>query len=168
LPGATSLNLEGAAIAHGALWIGNRGGDVVGEHVSPDAIVRVDLDGFRAWLADPDAAPVPAMQVTRVELGELDGAPLHLTELSPHPRGLLYLAAAEATTSYFDDGEVVGSVVGLYTPGAPPRHAALGTRDKLEGITLVRGADDRAYAVIDADDPARPADLLELALSPRP
>jgi hypothetical protein len=170
LPGATALNLEGAAIADGALWIANRGGDHAGGDVSPDAIVRVDLAGWRGWLADPEAAALPALAVTRHALGELDGGALHFSDLAPAPAGLLYLAAAEATTSFFDDGAVRGSVLGVIAPGVAPRHAAIRdaggalARDKVEGVTLVRGARDRAFAVVDADDPDRPADLLELAL----
>ena len=170
LPAATALNLEGAALVDGEVWLANRGGDRDGEAVSPDAIVTVELAAWRAYLADPAHAPVPALSATRVELGSLEGCPLHFAELVAAPSGVYYLAAAEATASYFDDGAVVGSVLGLLRAGAARYTPVLDeegvvARDKLEGLAAVPGVPGRWFAVVDADDPDRPADLLELSLA---
>lgn len=163
LPGATSLNLEGAAIVGDAVWIANRGGDHAGGDVSPDAIIAIERAAFHAHL---DGGPVPPLTVTIHDLGTLDGAALRFTDLATAPSGALYLASAEATTTFFDDGAVVGSVLGVIGGASAEIVDATGRRvhDKVEGVTLVPGRRDRALAVVDADDPDRHADLLELAL----
>ncbi len=161
LPAGTALNLEGATRVDGALWLVNRGGDRSGEQVSPDALVRFDGEAIHA--------------VIGCALGALDGAALRFTDLAVLGARLAYLATAEATTSYFDDGDVRGSVLGVIDrdPAGTPiglRHVAVVdargvvTLDKLEGVAAVPGDAARAYAVVDFDDPARPADLLELAI----
>lgn len=159
LPGATALNLEGAALDGDTVVLGNRGGDVAGADVSPDALIRLDLAALRALLDDPDGAPLPPLAVEPLALGALGAAPLHLTDLAPSPRGLLFLAAAEATTTFFDDGEVTGSVVGRL---ADRRWAPIEGRDKVEGVAVDPRDPDRLLAVTDPDDPARPGELLHL------
>jgi hypothetical protein len=158
LPGATALNLEGAALLRDWVAILNRGGDRAGDDVSPDAQIWMPLDGFRALLADPDRAPVPPLEVTRCELGALDGAPLHFTDLAAVPGGPLFLAVAEATTTYFDDGAVTGSVIGRLDD---LRWQRIPGADKIEGICAGRAAGE-LYAVTDPDDPDRPGELLVL------
>jgi hypothetical protein len=121
--------------------------------------------------------------VEPLELGQLAGARrCALTELAKRPPGrLCYLAAAERTTSFFDDGAVVGSVLGMLGAGGPsgsltrpdegPRHAPVldehgaPLATKLEGLAFDRLDPHRAYAVDDADDPDAPATLYELAIS---
>ncbi len=169
LPGATALNLEGATLVNGEVWLANRGGDRHGDDVSPDAIVTVELSAWRAFLDNPAHAPLPAIGSVTVDLGGLDGCLLHFTELLATPSGVFYLAAAEATASYFDDGLVVGSVLGVLRDGQARYTPILdekGSRavDKLEGLATLPGVPGRFWAVVDADDPDCPADLLELAV----
>jgi hypothetical protein len=163
LPGTTSLNLEGAALDGDRVLLANRGGDRAGAHVSPDALISMDRNHLRAFLDDPDRAAVPELRVTPCALGLLDGAPLHFTDLAP---GGLFLAAAEATDSYFDDGAVRGSVVGwLHDLRCTPirdEHGAI-ARDKVEGLAPGTSA-THFYAVTDPDDPSRPGELLELRM----
>lgn len=161
-PAGTSLNLEGAVLVGSTVLLANRGGDRAGEVVSPDALIRVDLAALRAIIADPDGAPLPALTVDRVSLGDLDGAPLHFTDLAPGPDGPWFAAAAEATASYFDDGDVAGSAIGPLASLAPSR---LDGRDKVEGLALDRRAPSRFLAVTDPDDPDRPGELLEIAIT---
>lgn len=158
-PPGTALNLEGAVLVGATVLLANRGGDRAGAAISPDALVRLDLAGLRALIADPDRAPIPAFTVERVDLGALGGAPLHFTDLAPGPDGPWFAAAAEATTSYFDDGAVAGSVIGPL--GGPARR--LDGADKVEGLAVDRRAPDRFLAVTDPDDPDRPGELLELS-----
>jgi hypothetical protein len=162
-PAGTSLNLEGAVARGGTLLLANRGGDRAGDAVSPDAIVTLELELLRALIEDPERAPLPALHVTTVQLGDLAGAPLHFTDLGPGPGGgPWFAAAAEATSSYFDDGDVVGSVIGRLDD---LRTFALEGRDKVEGIAVDRRAPDRFLAVTDPDDPERPGELLEIVVS---
>jgi hypothetical protein len=159
LPGATALNLEGAVADGDHVIVANRGGDRAGDAVSPDALIRIDRAGLRGLLADPDRAPVPAMTVRPVELGTLDGAPLHFTDLAWTPGGIVFLAVAEATSTYFDDGAVTGSVIGSLDD---LEWARIPGADKIEGVAAGR-APGELLAVTDPDDPARPGELLQLS-----
>jgi hypothetical protein len=162
-PAGTSLNLEGALLDGATVVLANRGGDRAGDAVSPDALIRLDLAALRALIADPDGAPVPTPTVEPVELGDLDGAPLHFTDLAPGPGGPWFAAVAEATTSYFTDGAVTGSVIG---PLGALRGARLRGPDKIEGLAVDRrGGEGRFLCVTDPDDPDRPGELLEVVVS---
>ena len=62
----------------------------------------------------------PLAPPIRCDLGVLDGATLRFTELATRGDDVLYLAAAERTSSFFDDGTVVGSVLGVLGRAAAP------------------------------------------------
>jgi hypothetical protein len=172
--GRGHLNLEAVAILDAStLVLGNRGGDVGADGVPTlDAIARIPVDALRDMLEDPERAPVPPIDWVPLPLGELDGAPLRLTELEARDSSLVFAATAEATTTAYDDGIVTGSVVG--TIGSRARGGAVTWRRvvdergaplvaKIEGLVVVRET-DRLLVVIDADDPARPSELLEVAV----
>ena len=84
---------------------------------------------------------------------------------------MLYTAAAEASSTASDDGDVTGSVIGVLPDAGTVRYARLTdasgnpTRDKVEGLVAVSGCADRLLVVIDADDPARPSELCEVSLT---
>lgn len=172
-PGQGQLNLEAAALLGDRVIVGNRGGDVGADGVATrDAVAALPLAALDALLDDPDGAPLPAVAWQPLALGTLDGAALHLTELEPWPAagpdGLLFAATAEATTSAYDDGAVTGSVVGVIAGGrarwarvTDERGAPLAA--KLEGLAATPTG-DRVLGAVDADDPERPSELLELAL----
>lgn len=174
--GRGHLNLEGATVFDRTVVLGNRGGDV-GDDGQPtiDAIAQLPERALLDLLDDPERAPVPDIAWRRIELGLLDGAPLHVTELAVVGERLVFAATAEATTSAYDDGQVTGSVIGVVLgfPDTAHLHSAHWARvvdengapltAKIEGLV---GADDtgRLLAAIDADDPARPSELLEVVL----
>ncbi|MBK9033219.1 MAG: hypothetical protein IPL61_18430 [Myxococcales bacterium] len=160
------LNLEGATCHGGRLALGNRGGDTTGGAATRDAIAWLALADVRALLTAPDAAAVPAIAWTALELGAIDGVPLRLTELEAWDDALAFAATAEATTTAYDDGAVAGSVIGSVGATAAWWAPVLDLdgqplRAKLEGLVRV---DDRWLASVDADDPERASDLLELRL----
>lgn len=179
-----TLNLEGCALVADQLVLANRGGDATGaigdgQRATRDLLIWLSSSAFSVLLDDPATAPLPKMHALAVDLGELpqsEGA-LRFTDLSP--RGgdeLWYLAAAERTDSFFDDGEVAGSVLGVISGAARPgevvlRHAPIYGEsgglalDKVEGVCAARSRPDRLWAVTDPDDPDRPGELLELELS---
>jgi hypothetical protein len=172
--GRGCINLEGATAFGDTLLLGNRGGDVGDDGVpTRDALAAIDLTGFIQLLDDPTHAPVPSITWHPLDLGHLDGAPLRLTELHAINRTFLFAATAEATTTAYDDGHVTGSVVGILSgPLSHPTIRRARVLDeqgapliaKIEGI--VAGlAPDRVLVAIDADDPARPSELLEISLS---
>lgn len=171
------LNLEGAAVLGDTLVLGNRGGDLDGDGAPTiDALVRIPVSSFLGLVDDPEGAPLPSIEWCPVVLGHLDGAPLHLTELEAIDNELAFAAAAEATASAYDDGYVTGSVVGRLQTAASSYQVewcrVLDEHDaplvaKLEGLAFdVRTGN--MLATIDADDPDRPSELLELAISTAP
>ena len=159
---------QGATVVADALVLGNRGGDVGPDGVATiDALARLPLAALRALLADPDGAALPAIAWTPLALGALAGVALRLTELEAWDGALAFAATAEATASAYDDGAVVGSVIGALADGAAWWAPILDVDDtpltaKVEGLVRHR---DRWLASIDADDPDRPSDLLELELT---
>ncbi len=184
---------------------GGDGGDAVGGSGggSPDALVLLRWSELARLLeeepgtpgAKAQEVPLPTLQVHEVDLGALDvsavgsvssaaaGVPavaapalLRFTDLAPKAGGLWYLAAAERTDNFYDDGEVVGSALGTIafgpSPSAPPilryapivdEHGVVGG-DKVEGVCGHARA-DRLWAVTDPDDPDRAGELLELEIS---
>jgi hypothetical protein len=160
--GRGQLNVEAAACDGERVFLGNRGGDV-GDDGAPtvDAITEIPLAALLALLEDPEGAPLPDVRWRPLQLGAIGGAALRLTELTFAPDGTLwYAATAEATTSAYDDGAVLGSVVGVVD--GPGRSSIIDA--KLEGL-VVHGF-GRLHATVDADDPARPSELLDLAIVP--
>lgn len=149
------LNLEGAAVRDDALVLLQRGNGPAGVN----AVIELDLAGVLTALA----AAAPRLdarlvrRVTRVALGELAGAPLGFTDAAPHPRGILFTAAAEPSASTYDDAPCTGSALGLLGPeGAVLHLEPCAPVCKIEGVTLLG---DDVYLVADADDPAVPAPL---------
>jgi hypothetical protein len=102
-------------------------------------------------------------EVLPVSLGQFGDVPLTLTDLCVGPgETLFFTAAAEATTSSWDDGVVAGSVVGRLTAQGQvvgPLVQAPGV--KLEGVCVVSPGELRLVA--DPDDPSARAPLFRLA-----
>ncbi|WP_137885975.1 SMP-30/gluconolactonase/LRE family protein [Pseudomonas sp. 2FE] len=152
------LNLEGAVVHGGQLLLAQRGNGVGGEN----ALVFLDL---QQALDDLDSGQLSASALLRIlplQLAELDGVPLSLTDLSVDPAGRLYFsAAAEATDSSYLDGACVGSVLGRFDQDFNiVQLARLTPRVKIEGLAFQ--ADGRLLLVADADDPRIAAPLFAL------
>jgi hypothetical protein len=172
--GEANLNFEGGARWGEHVVLANRGGDG-GPEGTADALVVMRAAALYALLDDAGGAPLPELRVHAVELGGLEPtmARLRFTDLAPRAGGLWFLAAAERTDNFYDDGEVVGSALGAIDfDGEAPRalrstpvldeHGALAV-DKLEGVCAHQRA-DRLWAVTDPDAPDRAGELLELEL----
>ena len=163
------LTIEGAVVVGDMLRLFNRGngsGDAV------DAVVDVSLSQLLKHLDDPllHAAPKPG-GVRAVGLGRVNGTRLTLTDATRHPDGrTLFLAAAEASPNAIDDGDVTGTAIGvLHEDGNTTLVPLLDERglpllDKVEGIAVDPARPDRAFVVVDKDDPDAPADLLVVQL----
>jgi hypothetical protein len=171
--GRGCLNIEAATVFDDTVVLGNRGGDV-GDDGKPtcDAVVRLPVGALLSLIEDPEHAPIPPLQWQRLELHRLGGAELRLTELEAIDGDLMFAATAEATTNAYDDGAVTGSVIGSisgamsgydvhWRPIVDEHGAPLVA--KIEGL-VVDPRTGHWLATIDADDPARPSELLEIAL----
>lgn len=163
------LNLEGVARLGDRMLLVQRGnGAPVGGESRVDAICSVSWPEFVAWLDGQGPCPAPG-QLQRFELGLLDGVRLTFTDTEAVGETLYYLAAAEDSPDAVDDGPVTGVVLGRLD-GDHPRFAPLREtsgallREKGEGLAIHPDDPSRAWVVTDADDPDRPAELLELRL----
>lgn len=195
------LNVEGAAIVGDRLRIFNRGNGAEREGVrAVNATCDVNFEQFVAHLENADGAPVPPLlDVCQYELGEVAGTKLSFTDAavltadwasvtgftpgneylaraqgdSSEPP-IVYAAAAEASPDVVQDGEVLGSVIGMarYVNGKRLLHWAnlrgedgSETRLKVEGIAA--GAQvGQLYVVVDGDEHDKPCELFELSMRP--
>jgi len=162
---ADQLNLEGAAVIGDSLRWFQRGLPSAG---APSASVDVELDGFLDHASGAPAA-IRVSGVRRYDLGTVAGVGLAITDAISLPGGLVLVsAAAEDSTTTYDDGPVVGSALALLDGDRLIDLARLPLLDgevaKVEGLALVGHRDDvlELLAVIDADDPEVPSLLLEL------
>jgi hypothetical protein len=166
--GRGHLNIEGATIFEDTIVLGNRGGDVADDgKPTCDAVVRLPVTTLLALIDDPDRASIPPLAWQPVSLGMY-----RLTELEAVDGTLMFAATLEVTASAYDDGAVVGSRIGTISgtmssyrvDGFPivDEHGSL-LAAKIEGL-VVDPRNGHCLATIDADDPARPSELLEIAL----
>ena len=154
------LNIEGACLFGSTLVLAHRGNS----EGAGDALVLLD---WAAILASFAAGTLPAaakLALIPVQLGEIDGARLTLTDLATDDAGqLCYSAAAEVTEDRYDDGPCAGSVVGCFdTAFAPAQQWRVPGRFKIEGLACLHA--QQWLLVADADDPDVPSPLLRFQL----
>lgn len=152
------LNIEGAVVSRGQLLLAQRGNGRGREN----ALVLLDLPQALHDLAAGQLSAAALQRIVPVQLPDLDGVPLSLTDLSVAPSGALYFSAtAEATDSSYLDGACVGSVLGrLDTDLTIAELMRLSPVVKIEGLAFQ--ADGRPLLVADADDPTIAAPLFTL------
>ncbi len=169
----SELNVEGAARSGDRFFLANRGNGAPRGDLAPvSALADLGLDALLSYL--DRRGPVPPIEAVRpFDLGAVAGAPLTFTDLATGPEGRLwFLAAAERSPSAYDDGEVVGCAIGVVLPRGEAVLAILHdedgspSRSKPEGLALASVHEDevRAYAVVDADDPDVPSELITISV----
>lgn len=152
------LNLEGGVVHGGRLLLAQRGNGAGGEN----ALVFLDLQHALRDLQSGQLSAAALLHVLPVQLPDLDGLPLSLTDLCLDPSGHLYFsAAAEGGGSSYLDGECAGSVLGRFDPDFNiVQMTKLTPRVKVEGLAFQ--ADGRLLLVADADDPTIASPLFAL------
>ena len=152
------LNIEGSVIYRGQLLLAQRGNGRGREN----ALVLLDLPQALRDLETGQLSAAALQRIVPLQLPELDGVPLSLTDLSVAPSGALYFTAtAEATDSSYLDGACVGSVLGrLDAQLSIVELNRLTPVVKIEGLAFQ--ADGRPLLVADADDPSIAAPLFTL------
>ena len=152
------INIEGVAASGETLYLAQRGNSRNGFN----ALINLDLVGCLKAIDDGRAWGRELLrEIKPVELGDLDGVSLTLTDIAPHDsQHLVFTAAAEATDDPYHDGAIVGSVLGLLNlqDGRKITHRLDGPW-KVEGVCVL--PDGRILMVTDNDDPSKPALLLE-------
>ncbi len=170
----SELNIEGAAmLGDGRVRLFQRGNGDPGRALPPvDATVDLVAAELVAYLSGAAAAPrVQRAAIAQYRLGELAGVRLTFTDAAVEPDSgrLFYLACAERSPDAVRDGEVLGSVLGVFDEldGDRPLRFALLCDErggplavKAEGLAF--GAGGELHVVLDADDPARPSDLCRI------
>ncbi|MBK9344973.1 MAG: hypothetical protein IPN06_00395 [Burkholderiales bacterium] len=158
----TDLNIEGAFVLSGDLLLLHRGNK--GDALS--ACIRFDWNLIAPWLAGREPKPPSAKSVQWMELGEVDGVPLGLTDGTALQGGAwAFCAVAESTDNSYHDGACVGSAIGIVAPDGTLRHIyPLAGSPKVEGIAAQRADKESSTPgdtwvftlVTDPDDPHTP------------
>ena len=165
-----ALNLEGACIVGDALVLLQRGNGAEGIN----ALVTLSLDAALTCLST-GAAWTPALLrgVHPVALPTLQGVPLGLTDACPHPTrpdAVVFVCAAEAGGSTYEDGEYVGSAVGIVGLDGALLEPLSRLMDvlKIEGVHAEAGENGALELVLvsDPDDPTVRAPLYRVTVPP--
>jgi hypothetical protein len=161
------LNIEGALVSGDELRLFQRGN----KKDRSNAIIRCQLQPvLNAIGLERAVDPAEIIAVVPVELSEIDGLPLSFTDAALLPDGnMIFSAAAEDTEDAYEDGNCVGSAVGIVGPQG--NLIFLEQTDlivKLEGIAVV--PDENGIGVLlvsDADDPDVAASLFSTRIMHR-
>lgn len=159
------LNIEGGAVLGDALFLCSRGNG--SRH--QNALVQLDWPACARAIAEEGVIAAEALRaISPVQLGELAGQPLGLTDLAVVADKLLFAAAAEASNSTYADGECMGSVVGLLSArGEVQDLVALAERHKVEGVWATPDQDAfELLLVADPDDRSLRAPLMAARYRP--
>lgn len=115
------LNIEAAEVYNDEVYLFNRG---------KNFIVRFSLTVFREFLIDP--TKIPEFEVLNIDLPEIDGITSGFSGASLDPKNgkLFFTATVENTENWIDDGEVLGSFIGVINisdlrNGMKPDHIAI-------------------------------------------
>ncbi|MCX7606758.1 MAG: hypothetical protein N2170_05785 [Bacteroidia bacterium] len=161
---SAELNIEGV------VWLPDT--DVLrffqrGTPQTPNATCDLPWNAVQEYLQQPERASLPSpLNLYGYELGTLSGVPLSFTDATYHPAGIFYTAVAEATDNAYEDGPVIGSVVGWIDTKGALLQAPLRDADgallpiKVEGIARDPHHPYRFYLVTDPDDASQPSELL--------
>ena len=107
MPISKKPNLEGAAIRGNEFLLFQRGN--TGSAVN--AIVAYPLDAMLEFLSNPTVV-LPPPDIRKVDLGVSKDVPLGFNEAAVLPDGrIVFVAAAEASSTAYDDGALSGAVV---------------------------------------------------------
>lgn len=162
------LNIEGAFVLGDALLLLQRGN----QGNAASACIRFDWAPIAAWLTGQQALPPTAHSVQAMALGEVEGVPLSLTDGTALEGGAwAFSAVAERTDNSYHDGACVGAAIGIVGPdGQLAQLHWLEGAPKVEGIAAQRlgglpGSPWRFTLVTDPDNPATPAQMLQIQLA---
>ncbi|MEP6261747.1 MAG: hypothetical protein ABJ092_09230 [Gillisia sp.] len=132
------LNIEAAVIFQDELLLFNRGENL---------ILKYSLSAFKKYLDGP--GPIPKPQIFRIILPNIKGitAGFSGAAINPGNETIIFTATVEDTSNWIDDGEVMGSFLGVIPfkelqDQFRPECVAIGTKDrhlpiKVESVTVL-------------------------------
>jgi hypothetical protein len=156
------LNIEGAVVKESVLSLLQRGNGPT----KRNAIINIDLEGLiKDFLMGRESMPERVVGFTEYNLGSISGVPLSFTDAcfqSSH--GIWFLAAAENLDSTYDDGECIGSALGLIRKDGQLQNIyRLNVRGKAEGLWIEAGTHS-FFVVTDSDDVGQPSKMYKGSL----
>ena len=152
------LNVEGAVATGSRLKLFQRGNGSAGHN----AVIDLDLkEVVRDLRAGKPVSTTSVRSHQSRDLGLLGTTRLGFTDAALGPSGdIFFLAAAEDKNSTYADGEFRGAVLGrIDVKGKLSLIVRLDVKTKPEGLWMDANGKD-FFVVTDADDAARPAELL--------
>jgi hypothetical protein len=158
------LNIEGAFVLSGDLVLLHRGnqGD------ARSACIRFDWNLIAPWLAGLQLQPPSVKSVQLMQLGDVGGVPLSLTDGTALQGGAwAFCAVAEGTDDSYHDGACVGSAIGIVAPDGQLRQLhLLAGAPKVEGIAAQAQGSDWVFTLVtDPDDPKTSSQMLQTRLA---
>jgi hypothetical protein len=159
-----ALNVEGAAVMGDELWLLQRGNSEQGANLVVSLELSKVLDSL---LRDRTLAAPELRAMLAFDLGELEGAALTFSDASPLGGELLvFTASAEDSPGTYEDGAILGSVVGtIDRAGEVRRLRTIDRTYKVEGVhaALDTGVVTMTF-VCDQDDPEIASPLLSTTM----
>ena len=161
------LNIEGAAVSGSVFRLFHRGNSKAGRNCTIDLHLARLIQALKQGAELNESLLTPGTQIRDHSLGELRGVPLSFTDACAIAgERTVFIAAAEATDSTYDDGQYVGAVVGLLgADGQVQRTEELRCPYKPEGVWPVSGKPDTYWLVTDADDVGRASELFQFTFT---
>ena len=110
-----TFNLEAAAVLDGRLYLFNRGNN---------KIIECSLAKFMKYLNGETEASDIKLKVTKVELPSIQGIEAGFSgAATDHENGrIFFTASVENTVNWIDDGQVLGSFIGVIEPESMSKH----------------------------------------------
>jgi len=170
------VNIEAVAVAHEAVYLFNRG------NADRNLLFKVTLGDLMAYMSGR-VEKIPDIQLHEARLPRLQGkeAGFSGADYWPEIDSLVYSASVEGSDNAYDDGEVLGSYLGLIPLTALKDRAALDltrsaqliTQDgvplktKVESIALAHTDSRRATSALVSDNDNGSSEFFDLALTRR-
>lgn len=152
------LNIEGGSVLGDRVFLLQRGNGEAGFN----AVIDFPVEHLVACLRGDGAAHAFKPHIREMRLPEMGGVRLTFTDAAVHDGAIYFAAAAEGGKSTYEDGAIMGSVIGRI--GAVPEILVAIEGRKVEGLAHGRSEGDRLtfFAVTDADDPGLASSLLDI------
>ena len=158
------LNIEGAAVMGDQFWLLQRGNSDLGANVVTELALGEVMESL---VNDRTLAAEEVQGLRSYELGKLGDAKLTFSDASPLGDDLLvFTASAEASSDTYNDGAILGSVVGTIDAGGEVRRLRTIDRNyKVEGVhaALDTGVMTLTF-VCDQDDASIASPLLSATM----
>lgn len=163
-----AFNIEAAAVLDDRLYLFNRG---------DNKIIECSLKKFMSYLKMKVQADEVKLKISKLNLPEIDGIEAGFsgaTSDEVHNR-IFVTASVENTANWIDDGQVLGSFVGLIEPDKlsdhyKPSFTLLKKEEdaipvKVESIALISSKEESAKCVLVTDSDGGVSELFEILIS---